>query len=288
MSIRVENLSHTYNPGTPFERCAVDNVTLEIKDGEFVAIIGETGSGKSTLIQHFNGLLKPTGGRVFVDEVDIWGKGVHLKTVRQKVGLVFQYPEHQLFEETVFKDIAFGPRNIGLPDDEVDRRVEQAMKMVGLDFEALRDRSPFELSGGEKRRVAMAGVIAMKPSVIVLDEPASGLDPHGRDQVLAEIQQLHQDFGFTVVLVSHSMEDVAKLARRVMVLHKAKLIADGSTRDVFGMEDVLSKAGLEAPQVTRLMQELARRNMKVRTDILTVEEAKREILRVLGGEGRVS
>ncbi|NLJ60782.1 MAG: energy-coupling factor transporter ATPase [Firmicutes bacterium] len=288
MSIRVENLSHTYNPGTPFERCAVDNVTLEIKDGEFVAIIGETGSGKSTLIQHFNGLLKPTGGRVFVDEVDIWGKGVHLKTVRQKVGLVFQYPEHQLFEETVFKDIAFGPRNIGLPDDEVDRRVEQAMKMVGLDFEALRDRSPFELSGGEKRRVAMAGVIAMKPSVIVLDEPASGLDPHGRDQVLAEIQQLHQEFGFTVVLVSHSMEDVAKLARRVMVLHKAKLIADGSTRDVFGMEDVLSKAGLEAPQVTRLMQELARRNMKVRTDILTVEEAKREILRVLGGEGRVS
>jgi len=288
VSIRVENLSHTYNPGTPFERCAVDNVTLEIKDGEFVAIIGETGSGKSTLIQHFNGLLKPTGGRVFVDEVDIWGKGVHLKTVRQKVGLVFQYPEHQLFEETVFKDIAFGPRNIGLPDDEVDRRVEQAMKMVGLDFEALRDRSPFELSGGEKRRVAMAGVIAMKPSVIVLDEPASGLDPHGRDQVLAEIQQLHQDFGFTVVLVSHSMEDVAKLARRVMVLHKAKLIADGSTRDVFGMEDVLSKAGLEAPQVTRLMQELARRNMKVRTDILTVEEAKREILRVLGGEGRVS
>ncbi len=288
MSIRVENLSHTYNPGTPFERCAVDNVTLEIKDGEFVAIIGETGSGKSTLIQHFNGLLKPTGGRVFVDEVDIWGKGVHLKTVRQKVGLVFQYPEHQLFEETVFKDIAFGPRNIGLPDDEVDRRVEQAMKMVGLDFEALRDRFPFELSGGEKRRVAMAGVIAMKPSVIVLDEPASGLDPHGRDQVLAEIQQLHQEFGFTVVLVSHSMEDVAKLARRVMVLHKAKLIADGSTRDVFGMEDVLSKAGLEAPQVTRLMQELARRNMKVRTDILTVEEAKREILRVLGGEGRVS
>ncbi|HHX26343.1 MAG TPA: energy-coupling factor transporter ATPase [Firmicutes bacterium] len=287
MSIRVENLSHTYNPGTPFERCAVDNVTLEIKDGEFVAIVGETGSGKSTLIQHFNGLLKPTQGRVFVDEVDIWGKGVHLKSIRQKVGLVFQYPEHQLFEETVFKDIAFGPRNIGIPDDEVERRVQQAMKMVGLDYEALCDRSPFELSGGEKRRVAMAGVIAMKPSVIVLDEPASGLDPRGRDMVLAEIQELHQKFGFTVVLVSHSMEDVAKLARRVVVLHKAKLIADGPVRDVFSMEDILSMAGLEAPQVTRLMQELARRNMKVRTDILTVEEAKREILRVLGGEGRV-
>ncbi len=287
MSIRVENLSHTYNPGTPFERCAVDNVTLEIKDGEFVAIVGETGSGKSTLIQHFNGLLKPTQGRVFVDEVDIWGKGVHLKSIRQKVGLVFQYPEHQLFEETVFKDIAFGPRNIGIPDDEVERRVQQAMKMVGLDYEALCDRSPFELSGGEKRRVAMAGVIAMKPSVIVLDEPASGLDPRGRDMVLAEIQELHREFGFTVVLVSHSMEDVAKLARRVVVLHKAKLIADGLAKDVFSMEDVLSMAGLEAPQVTRLMQELARRNMKVRTDILTVEEAKREILRVLGGEGRV-
>jgi energy-coupling factor transport system ATP-binding protein len=287
VSIRVENLSHTYNPGTPFERCAVDNVTLEIKDGEFVAIVGETGSGKSTLIQHFNGLLKPTQGRVFVDEVDIWGKGVHLKSIRQKVGLVFQYPEHQLFEETVFKDIAFGPRNIGIPDDEVERRVQQAMKMVGLDYEALCDRSPFELSGGEKRRVAMAGVIAMKPSVIVLDEPASGLDPRGRDMVLAEIQELHREFGFTVVLVSHSMEDVAKLARRVVVLHRAKLIADGLAKDVFGMEDVLSMAGLEAPQVTRLMQELARRNMKVRTDILTVEEAKREILRVLGGEGRV-
>ena len=287
MSIRVENLSHTYNPGTPFERCAVDNVTLEIKDGEFVAIVGETGSGKSTLIQHFNGLLKPTQGRVFVDEVDIWGKGVHLKSIRQKVGLVFQYPEHQLFEETVFKDIAFGPRNIGIPDDEIERRVQQAMKMVGLDYEALCDRSPFELSGGEKRRVAMAGVIAMKPSVIVLDEPASGLDPRGRDMVLAEIQELHREFGFTVVLVSHSMEDVAKLARRVVVLHKAKLIADGLAKDVFSMEDVLSMAGLEAPQVTRLMQELARRNMKVRTDILTVEEAKREILRVLGGEGRV-
>ncbi len=288
MSIRVENLSHTYNPGTPFERRAVDNVTLEIKDGEFVAIVGETGSGKSTLIQHFNGLLKPTQGQVFVDEVDIWGKGVHLKSIRQKVGLVFQYPEHQLFEETVFKDIAFGPRNIGLPDDEVGRRVQQGMKMVGLDYEALCDRSPFELSGGEKRRVAMAGVIAMKPSVIVLDEPASGLDPRGRDQVLAEIQELHQEFGFTVVLVSHSMEDVAKLARRVVVLHGATLIADGPAKDVFSMEDVLSRAGLEAPQVTRLMQELARRNMKVRTDILTVDEAKREILRVLGGEGRVS
>jgi len=288
VSIRVENLSHTYNPGTPFEQCAIDNVTLEIKDGEFVAIVGETGSGKSTLIQHFNGLLKPTEGRVLVDGVDIWGKGVHLKAIRQKVGLVFQYPEHQLFEETVFKDIAFGPRNMGLDDDEVEKRVKQAMKMVGLDFKTVCDRSPFELSGGEKRRVAMAGVIAMEPSVIVLDEPASGLDPFGRDQVLTEIQQLHREFGFTVILVSHSMEDVAKLARRVIVFHRGKLIADGPTRDVFNMEDVLSRAGLEVPQITRLMQELGERNMKVRTDILSVEEAKHEILRVLRSEGRVS
>ena len=213
---------------------------------------------------------------------------MHLKSIRQKVGLVFQYPEHQLFEETVFKDIAFGPRNMGLDDDEVQRRVEQSMEMVGLDFKALCDRSPFELSGGEKRRVAMAGVLAMKPSVIVLDEPASGLDPRGRDEVLAEIQELHEKFGFTVILVSHSMEDVARLAKRAVVLHEAKLIADGSTRDIFNMEDVLSRAGLEAPQITRLMQELAGRNMKVRTDILTIEEAKHEILQVLRGEGRVS
>lgn len=288
MSIRVENLSHTYNPGTPFERCAVDNVTLEIKDGEFVAIIGETGSGKSTLIQHFNGLLKPTGGRVFVDEVDIWGKGVHLKTVRQKVGLVFQYPEHQLFEETVFKDVAFGPNNMGLGEDEIKRRVEQALKMVGLDYKTICDRSPFELSGGEKRRVAMAGVIAMEPSVIVMDEPASGLDPRGRDEVLTEIRELHREFGFTVVIVSHSMEDVAKLAQRVIVLHRAKLIADGPVRVVFGMEDILNKAGLEAPQITRLMKELAGRNMKVRTNILTVGEAKQEILKALRSEGCVS
>ncbi len=287
MSIRVENLYHTYNPGTPFERCAIEDVSLEIGDGEFVAIIGETGSGKSTLIQHFNGLLRPTKGRVLVDGVDIWGKGVHLKSIRQKVGLVFQYPEHQLFEETVFKDIAFGPRNMGFDDDEVERRVAQAMKMVGLSFKDMCDRSPFELSGGEKRRVAMAGVIAMEPSVIVLDEPASGLDPRGRDEVLAEIQELHEEYGFTVILVSHSMEDVARLARRVVVLHQARLIADGSTRDIFGSEDVLLKAGLEVPQITRLMQELSRRNMNVRTDILTVDEAKHEILRILRGEGRV-
>ena len=288
VSIRVKNLYYIYNPGTPFQRCAVDDVSFNIKSGECVAIVGETGSGKSTLIQHFNGLLKPTRGQVFVDGVDIWKKGVQLKAIRQKVGLVFQYPEHQLFEETVFKDVAFGPNNMGLGEDEIKRRVEQALKMVGLDYKTICDRSPFELSGGEKRRVAMAGVIAMEPSVIVMDEPASGLDPRGRDEVLTEIRELHREFGFTVVIVSHSMEDVAKLAQRVIVLHRAKLIADGPVRVVFGMEDILNKAGLEAPQITRLMKELAGRNMKVRTNILTVGEAKQEILKALRSEGCVS
>ncbi|MFZ5925018.1 MAG: energy-coupling factor transporter ATPase [Bacillota bacterium] len=287
MSIKVVNLYHTYSPGTPFERAALEDVTLEIDDGEFVAIIGETGSGKSTLIQHFNGLLKPTRGRVLVDGVDIWQKDVRLKDIRQKVGLVFQYPEHQLFEETIFDDVAFGPRNLGLGESEVEERVRRSLGMVRLDFEALRDRSPFEISGGEMRRVAMAGVLAMEPSVLVLDEPASGLDPRGRDEVLDEIETLHRKFGYTIVLVSHSMEDVARLAKRLIVLHRGKVLADGPTRQVFGMTELLKSVGLGVPQVTELMNELARRKKQVRTDILTVEEAEAELLRLLRSEGRV-
>ncbi|MEW5865813.1 MAG: energy-coupling factor transporter ATPase [Bacillota bacterium] len=287
MSIKVVNLYHTYSPGTPFERTALEDVTLEIADGEFVAIIGETGSGKSTLIQHFNGLLKPTRGRVLVDGVDIWQKDVRLKDIRQKVGLVFQYPEHQLFEETIFDDVAFGPRNLGLGESEVEERVRRSLGMVRLDFEALRDRSPFEISGGEMRRVAMAGVLAMEPSVLVLDEPASGLDPRGRDEVLDEIETLHRKFGYTIVLVSHSMEDVARLAKRLIVLHRGKVLADGPTRQVFGMTELLKSVGLGVPQVTELMNELARRKKQVRTDILTVEEAEAELLRLLRSEGRV-
>ncbi|MEW6228241.1 MAG: energy-coupling factor transporter ATPase [Bacillota bacterium] len=287
MSIRVENLYHTYGPGTPFERTALEDVTLEIDDGEFVAIIGETGSGKSTLIQHFNGLLKPTRGRVLVDGVDIWHKDVRLKDIRQRVGLVFQYPEHQLFEETIFDDVAFGPRNLGLGESEVEERVRRSLDMVRLDFEALRDRSPFEISGGEMRRVAMAGVLAMEPSVLVLDEPASGLDPRGRDEVLDEIETLHRKFGYTIVLVSHSMEDVARLAKRLIVLHRGKVLADGPTRQVFGMTELLKSVGLGVPQVTELMNELAGRKKQVRTDVLTVEEAELELLRLLRSEGRV-
>lgn len=287
VSIKVVNLYHTYSPGTPFERAALEDVTLEIDDGEFVGIIGETGSGKSTLIQHFNGLLKPTRGRVLVDGVDIWQKDVRLKDIRQKVGLVFQYPEHQLFEETIFDDVAFGPRNLGLGESEVEERVRRSLGMVRLDFEALRDRSPFEISGGEMRRVAMAGVLAMEPSVLVLDEPASGLDPRGRDEVLDEIETLHRKFGYTIVLVSHSMEDVARLAKRLIVLHRGKVLADGPTRQVFGMTELLKSVGLGVPQVTELMNELARRKKQVRTDILTVEEAEAELLRLLRSEGRV-
>lgn len=287
VSIRVENLYHTYGPGTPFERTALEDVTLEIDDGEFVAIIGETGSGKSTLIQHFNGLLKPTRGRVLVDGVDIWHKDVRLKDIRQRVGLVFQYPEHQLFEETIFDDVAFGPRNLGLGESEVEERVRRSLDMVRLDFEALRDRSPFEISGGEMRRVAMAGVLAMEPSVLVLDEPASGLDPRGRDEVLDEIETLHRKFGYTIVLVSHSMEDVARLAKRLIVLHRGKVLADGPTRQVFGMTELLKSVGLGVPQVTELMNELAGRKKQVRTDVLTVEEAELELLRLLRSEGRV-
>ena len=287
MPIKVESLCYTYNPGTPFARTALEDINLEINDGEFVGIIGETGSGKSTLIQHFNGLLRPTRGRVLVDGVDIWQKDVRLKDIRQKVGLVFQYPEHQLFEETVFADVAFGPRNMGLDEDEIGMRVRRALEMVGLDFEAVKARSPFELSGGEMRRVAIAGVLAMEPSVLVLDEPVSGLDPRGRDELLEELTRLHGKFEYTVVLVSHSMEDVARLAKRLVVMHRGRVVADGPVREVFRMTDLLRETGLGVPQVTELMHELARRGKDVRTDVLTVEEAKVELLRLLRGEGRV-
>lgn len=222
-----------------------------------------------------------------MDGVDIWQKDVRLKDIRQKVGLVFQYAEHQLFEETVFDDVAFGPRNLGLDEDTVLERVRRSLEMVRLDFDAVRDRSPFEISGGEMRRVAMAGVLAMEPSVLILDEPASGLDPRGRDEVLDEIDTLHRKFGYTIVLVSHSMEDVARLAERLIVLHRGKVLVDGPVRHVFGMAEMLESVGLGLPQVTELMRELARRNKPVRTDVLTVEEAKAEILRLLRSEGRV-
>ena len=222
MSIIAKDLNYTYGQGSPFETKALNSVSLEINDGEFVGLIGHTGSGKSTLIQHLNGLLHPTSGQVFVDGVDISEKGMNLKEIRRRVGLVFQYPEHQLFEETVYKDVAFGPKNIGIGSSEIDKTVKWAISEVGLDYDEVKDKSPFELSGGQRRRVAIAGVLSMRPEVMILDEPTAGLDPKGRDEILSEVNKLNKQEGITVILVSHSMEDVAKLADKLIVMNKGR------------------------------------------------------------------
>ena len=281
MLIQIKNLSFIYNPNTPFEKKALDNINLEINEGDFIGLIGHTGSGKSTLVQHLNGLMKPTSGSIIVDGVNITEKNANLKETRQKVGLVFQYPEHQLFEETIFKDIAFGPKNLGLQDEELERRVRSSMELVGLDYEALKDRSPFELSGGQKRRVAIAGVVAMKPKVLILDEPTAGLDPSGRDEILDEIKDLYLKEGITIILVSHSMEDVARLANRIFVMHRGKVIINDTTREVFKRATELEEIGLGVPQITSFMRRFKSKGHEVRDDILTVEEAKEEILRYL-------
>ncbi|MEW6243242.1 MAG: energy-coupling factor transporter ATPase [Bacillota bacterium] len=280
MSIIVENVSYTYMPGTTFAVSALDNVSLTIQDGEFVGIIGPTGSGKSTLVQHLNGLLRPTSGRVIVDGIDLSAKRVDLKKVRRHVGVIFQYPEHQLFEETVYKDIAFGPKNLGVSDDEIERRVYEAIAQVGLGKEIL-GRSPFELSGGQMRRVAIAGVLAMKPTTLVLDEPAAGLDPQGRDEILSHVRDLHQQGNLTVILVSHSMEDVARLVSRVIVMDKGRIFLEGTPREVFRKKDDLKRIGLDVPQVVQLVQKLKDKGIDIRTDVLTIDEAKSEILRIL-------
>lgn len=281
MSIKIENLTHIYMQNGPFEKKALDNVSLEIDDGDFVALIGHTGSGKSTLIQHMNGLLKATSGHIFVDEVDITKKDVRLTDIRKKVGLVFQYSEYQLFEETIEKDIAFGPRNLGLSEDEINKRVIKAMNMVGLSYQNFKDKSPFDLSGGQKRRVAIAGVIAMEPKVLILDEPTAGLDPKGRDDILGQIKKLHDDYGMTIILVSHSMEDVAKIARKVIVMDKGKVALQGKPQEVFKEVEKLEKIGLAVPQVTYLMRALKEKGFNVSDDAYTIEQAKKEILRVL-------
>ena len=241
MSIKIENLTHVYMPKSPFEKKALDNVNLVIEDGEFLALIGHTGSGKSTLIQHLNGLLEPTSGRILVDDIDITNKEAKLTEIRKKIGLVFQYPEYQLFEETIEKDIAFGPNNLGLSSEEVSRRVKKSMEMVGLDYETYKDVSPFDLSGGQKRRVAIAGVIAMEPKVLILDEPTAGLDPQGRDDILEQIKLLHEKYKMTIVLVSHSMEDVGKLAQRIVVMNKGKVELLGKPSEVFKEVETLEK-----------------------------------------------
>ncbi|SDZ31119.1 energy-coupling factor transport system ATP-binding protein [Proteiniborus ethanoligenes] len=281
MTIKIDGLTFIYNQNTPFEAKALDNINLEIKEGEFVGLIGHTGSGKSTLIQHLNGLLKPTSGRIEVGGVDITVKGTSLKEIRQKVGLVFQYPEHQLFEETVYKDIAFGPQNLGLSQEEVDARVREAMELVGLDFEGTNDRSPFELSGGQKRRVAIAGVLAMKPQVLILDEPTAGLDPKGRDDILGQIQSLYQKNKMTIILVSHSMEDIARLVNRIVVMHSGKIAITDTPREVFKRAEELEKLGLGIPQITYFMKAFKNKGHGIREDVLTVDEAKEEILQYL-------
>lgn len=281
MIMKINNLNFIYNPNTPFEKKALANINLEINEKEFIGLIGHTGSGKSTLVQHLNGLIKPTSGDIIIDGVDITKKEANLKEIRQKVGLVFQYPEHQLFEETIYKDIAFGPKNLGLSEEEVKNRVKESMELVGLDFEDLKDRSPFELSGGQKRRVAIAGVIAMKPKILVLDEPTAGLDPSGRDEILGEIQKLYETEGITIILVSHSMEDVAKLVDRILVMHRGKVEMDGKTREVFRRADELEKLGLGVPQITKFMRTFRDKGNDVKDDVLTVDEAKEEILKFL-------
>ena len=286
MALMVKSLYHTYQPGTPNESHALKNIDLTIEEGEFVGIIGHTGSGKSTLVQHLNGLLKPTQGEVLLDGVNINAKSTKLKEIRLQVGLVFQYPEYQLFEETVAKDIAFGPKNLGLEEKEVQKRVRAAMQTVGLDYETLKNQSPFDLSGGQKRRIAIAGVLAMSPKYLILDEPTAGLDPKGREEILEQVKRLKETLHLAVILVSHSMDDVAQYADRMVVMHQGEIALSGTPREVFRHYDELRQLGVGVPTVTDLMHQLRQKGMPVSTDIITLEEAKAEILRVLREEGR--
>ncbi len=276
MLLIADHVNYIYSQGTVYEKHALKDVCIQINKGEFVGIIGHTGSGKSTLIQHFNGLEKATSGTIYYDGKDIYDKDFNMKNLRSRVGLVFQYPEHQLFETTVLEDVKFGPKNLGLSDIEVDMRAFEAIKKVGLS-ESLYDASPFELSGGQKRRAAIAGVLAMKPDVLILDEPTAGLDPAGRDEILDRIKELHKQ-GLTVILVSHSMEDVARYAGRIIVMDAGKVAYDGKPEEVFRHYRELEKIGLSAPQITYVMNEIEALGISVNTDVSTVEEAKEEIL----------
>ena len=281
--LEVKDLTHVYSAGTPFERVAVDNVSLTAYHGEFIGLIGHTGSGKSTLIQHFNGLLKPTSGRVLINGEDIFQSKEMIRGARFAVGLVFQYPEYQLFEETVYKDIAFGPKNMGLDEQEIDRRVRDAAAIVGLAPEML-EKSPFELSGGQKRRVALAGVFAMEPQVLVLDEPMAGLDPAGREDVFAFIKEYQRQHGITVIFVTHSMEDAAKMADRIIVMERGKILLQGTPEEIFCHADELVQAGLNIPQVTQVFSELRRRGVDIPGNVYTVEQAL-DVLRTRKEQG---
>lgn len=286
MPIVIEHLNYVYMSGGPYETHALDDVSLTIEDGEFVGLIGHTGSGKSTLVQHLNGLLLPTSGTITVDGLNIADKATDRRAIRRKVGLVFQYPENQLFEETVEKDIAFGPKNLGLDDAEIVRRVRDAMRKVALDYDALHERSVFELSGGQMRRVAIAGVLAMEPRTLVLDEPCAGLDPRGREEILGLIRDLHRDTGATIVMVSHSMDDVASLAERVIVMNHGRVAMDGTPREVFSRGAELRAIGLDVPQAVLLADKLRERGFDVPQGVYRVEEIKAVIEGIVGKGAR--
>lgn len=305
MSIKIVDLTHIYDKKTPNETIAVDHINLDVATGEFIGLIGHTGSGKSTLIQQLNGLLKPSSGEIIIsgynitDGLDQPNKKGRIKKseinarkkrlieVRKRVGLVFQYPEYQLFEETVEKDISFGPVNLGLGPEEVTLRVIEAMKTVGLDYETYKDRSPFELSGGQKRRVAIAGVLAMKPEVLILDEPTAGLDPRGRDEILSQIKSLHLREKITVIIVSHSMEDMAKIAERLIVMNKGSIVLDGTPKVVFRHIDLLEEIGLAVPQISYLIRSLVENGFDIDSSIITVEEAKESLIKIINKKSQV-
>ena len=281
MSLKLEHVTYTYNPGTAYETHALKDVSLEIPQGQFVGVIGHTGSGKSTLIQHFNGLMRPTSGTVFYDEEDIWQEGYSLRRLRSHVGLVFQYPEHQLFEADVLSDVCFGPKNQGFSQEEALERARTALMQVGLK-EKYYASSPFELSGGQKRRVAIAGVLAMEPDVLILDEPTAGLDPKGRDEILDQIAYLHQERKISVVLVSHSMEDIARYVERIIVMNQGEKLFDGAPKEVFSHYKELEAIGLAAPQITYIMHALKEKGLEADISAITVEEARNSILKALG------
>jgi len=278
MPIQLNNVTHTYSEGSAFQATAIRNVNLTIEDGEFIAVIGHTGSGKSTLVQHLNGLLKPTDGQILIDGEDLGGEKTDRRRIRQKVGLVFQYPEYQLFEETVAKDIAFGPKNLGLSDEEIDQRVRRAMAHVHLDYDKYAERSPFELSGGQMRRVAIAGVLAMEPKVLILDEPTAGLDPKGRDSILSMVQDLHAQGGVPVIMVSHSMDDVARLATRLIVMSKGEVVATGTPQEIFRQVEMMEKIHLGVPEAAKLCAVLREKGIDLPDDLYTPDQLRQALL----------
>ncbi|NMB42180.1 MAG: energy-coupling factor transporter ATPase [Firmicutes bacterium] len=278
MLIETRDLRHTYMPGTPFQVEALKGISVKIEQGEFVGIIGETGSGKSTFVQHLNGLLRPSSGKILLDGRNPWAGEIKLKKIRSSIALLFQYPEHQLFEETVFKDVAFGPRSLGLEGDELEERVRFGLELTGLDYKFYKDRSPFNLSGGEKRRVAMAGILAMKPEAVILDEPTAGMDPSGRRRLMDQIERFHKEENLTVILVTHNMEEVSRLAKKLYVFSGGQLVLQGTPAEIFKNTALIRKIGLDLPPITDLLHKLKKTGRNIRTDLFTLEEASREIL----------